>query len=153
MYLPTHSQSYYQLHSEHDTQSSEHRLVFQAQHNHNLDIVLFLQIEAQLKSARSEVETARTSAAATQLELNEERKSRLAAEKLVIELRSKLDSVKSQAAGMAAPAGVPAGAPETNGSGAVTVAKVPVSVGGGKKAKKGSSRGASPTKGFGSPKQ
>lgn len=65
-----------------------------------------LQIDQQLQAARKEVDAARTSAAATQQELNEERRSRLAAEKLVAELRSKLDAVKqaSVAAGAAEPA-------------------------------------------------
>lgn len=120
---------------------------------------MWLQIEAQLTSARTEVNAARTSAQATQQELNEERRSRIAAEKLVAELRSKLDSVKAQAAAVGASAAADAavaGAPETNGSGA-SGSKVPVSVGGstgGKKGgKKGASRGVSPTnKGFGSPK-
>jgi hypothetical protein len=128
-----------------------------------------LQIEAQLAAARADMDQARSSAESAQQELCDERRSRLAAEKLVAELRTKLDSVKAQAAsGAAAPSAAtspePGAAPEAAAavgpaaeSGNGESFKVPAGAGaaaGGKKGgKRGSTRSASPTsigKGFGS---
>jgi uncharacterized membrane protein len=124
-----------------------------------LFLAALLQIEAQLAAVRADMDQARSSADAAQQELSEERRSRLAAEKLVAELRSKLDSVKAQAAtgapAAAAPAAGEAAAAAAAESGNGETFKVPAAAGaaGGKKGgKRGNTRSASPTssgKGFG----
>lgn len=64
--------------------------------------VASLQIARELSDARSEVDSIKAAARKAQEELDEERRSRQAAEKVVSDLRTKLDSVTQTAAGAAA---------------------------------------------------
>lgn len=135
-----------------------------------------MQIEQQLNAARSDVDAARASAAATQQELNDERRSRLAAEKLVAELRSKLDAMKqssssapsssgtAKAAVAAVVGGNAAGAPHqvvdkvpvgsssavSSNGGAASPGMNPDAAGGRKNINRRATASKAPSKGFGS---